>query len=60
MSILTTYLTELYPNLNPTLTQPYTDLVEFAGLSKLAALIASFVLSAIVHEYLICIGMVYP
>ena len=34
----------------------YSDLVEFLGLSKLSALLASFILSAIVHEYCICVG----
>jgi sterol O-acyltransferase len=35
----------------------YTDLTELAGFPKIVALLSSFILSAIVHEYLICVAM---
>ena len=35
----------------------YTDLVEFCRMSKLGALLASFLLSALVHEYLLSIAL---
>jgi sterol O-acyltransferase len=35
----------------------YTDLTEFVKLPKLVALLTSFIFSAIVHEYLICVAM---
>lgn len=35
----------------------YTDMVEFLHFGKLPSLLLSFFLSAIVHEYLICVAM---
>ena len=35
----------------------YTDMVELLHLGKLSSLLFSFIISAIVHEYLICIAM---
>jgi sterol O-acyltransferase len=35
----------------------YSDLVQFCKFSRLAALLSAFIISAIVHEYLICIAM---
>lgn len=35
----------------------YSDLVEFLGVSKLTALLSSFMLSALVHEYILSIAL---
>lgn len=35
----------------------YSDLVQFCKVSRLTALLSAFIISAIIHEYLICIAM---
>ena len=35
----------------------YSDMIEFLHLSKLTSLLLSFIISALIHEYLVCVAM---